>query len=152
MSKIAHFMKGRIITSFPMTNRMWVTEDILWNAVSSDLLLWPTASEWDDCTFYETVSSELFLYQQLVSEIAHLWKAVSSHLSYSMWVTVHILWNTVSSHLFLWPTASEWDCTFCERQSHDSHHIFSYNQQPVSEIAHFVKHYLIPSHPITNSK
>ena len=72
------------------------------------------------------------------------------------------LWMVVSSHLFPWPTGSEWHCTFYERPSH---HIFSYNQQevsdiakchlsitsfnydqqPVSNIAHFVKGSLITS-------
>jgi len=72
----------------------------------------------------------------------------------SLWVRLHILWKAVSSHLFnLWPTGSEWDCTFCERQSHDSHHIFSYDQQKVSEIvALFVKGSLITSFPMTNRK
>ncbi len=66
-----------------------------------------------------------------------------------LWVTLHILWMAVSWYLFLWLTASEWHCTFCERQSH---HIFSYDQQDVSDIAHFVKGCLITSFPITNSK
>ena len=47
--------------------------------------------------------------------------------------------KTVSSHLFLWPTASEWQCTFCQRQSC---HIFCYDAQQVSGIAHFVKGFL----------
>jgi len=28
------------------------------------------------------------------------------------WVTLHIPWKLVSRHLFLWPTACEWHCTF----------------------------------------
>jgi len=64
------------------------------------------------------------------------------------WVTLHILWKAVSSHLFLWPTGSEWHCTCCERQSH---HIFSYDKQWVSDIAHFVKGSLMTSFPMTNS-
>ena len=62
------------------------------------------------------------------------------------WVTWHILWKAWS-HLILWPTGSEWHCTFCERQSH---HIFSYDQQEVSDIAHFVKDSLITSFPMVN--
>ena len=89
----------------------------------------------------------------------------------SMWVTLHILWKTVLSHVFLWPTGSEWHCTFCERQSHcifsydeqlvsemahfvkgwQFHCIISYDQQLVSDIAHFVKGNLITCFPMTNS-
>ncbi len=59
----------------------------------------------------------------------------------SEWVTLQILWKEVSLHLFLWPTASEWLCKFCERQC-----IFSYDQQQVSDkIAHFVKGSLVTS-------
>ena len=53
------------------------------------------------------------------------------------WVTLQILWKLISSHLFLWPTGSKWHCIFCERQSH---HIFSYDQQPVSDIAYVSSH------------
>ena len=60
-----------------------------------------------------------------------------------------MLWKAVLSHLFLWPTGSEWHCTFCERQSH---HIFSYGQQQVSDIAHFVTGSLITPFPMANSK
>ena len=87
----------------------------------------------------------------------------------SLWVTLHILWNAVSSHLFLWPSGGEWHWIFCDRQSHhifswptasewhctvcerQSHPIFSYDQQQVSHIAHFVKCSLITSFPMTNS-
>ena len=95
----------------------------------------------------------------------------------SLWVniTLHILWKVVSSHLFLWPTASEWHCIFCRRDSHhifslwptvceqhssctlckrQSHHIFSYHdQQQVRDIpvAHSVKGSLITFFPLTNS-
>ena len=63
-----------------------------------------------------------------------------------MWVTLlhTILWKAVSSHHFLWPTDCEWHCTFCERHSH---HIFSYDQQAVSDI---VKGSHITSFPMTN--
>ena len=44
-----------------------------------------------------------------------------------MWVTLQILWKAVLwSYLFLWPTGSQWHCTFCERQSHPC--IFSHGQ------------------------
>ena len=88
--------------------------------------------------------------QQYVSNIAHFVKGslITSFLIMTnrKWVTLHVLWKAVSSHLFwLWPTASEWHCTFCERQSH---HIFSYDQQEVSDIAHIVKGSCITCFPI----
>ena len=67
----------------------------------------------------------------------------------SLWATLHILWKALSSHPFLLPSASEWYCTFCE---HYSHHIFSYDQQDASDIAHFVKGSLIMSFFMTNSE
>ena len=168
VSDIAHFVKGSLITYFPMINSLWVTLHILWKAVSSHLFLWPTACEWH-CTFCERQSSHLFLWptgsewhctfcerqshhifsydQQRVSDIAHFVKGsliTSLPMANREWVTLHILWKAVSSHLFLWPTVCEWHCTFCERQSH---HI--YDQQDVSEIAHFVKGSLITSFPVT---
>jgi hypothetical protein len=65
----------------------------------------------------------------------------------SMWVT----WDNkaVLSHPFLWTTASEWHGTCCERQSH---HMFSYDQQGVSDIAHVVKGILITCFGMTNSQ
>ncbi len=77
--------------------------------------------------------------KQVVSDIAHFVKGsltISFPLTNREWVILHILWNALSSHLFLWPTACVWHSIFCERQSH---HILSYNQQRVSDIAHFVK-------------
>jgi hypothetical protein len=179
-----------------MTNRQWVTWHILWKAVSSHLFLWSSGSEWH-CTFCEMQSHHIFSYdQQQVSDIAHFVKCsrlthISSYdeqevsdiahfvkgslitsflMTNSLWVTLHILWMAVSSHLFLWWTGSEWHCTFCERQSHhtfcyptasewhctfserQSLDILSYDQQQVSDIAHFVTGSLMTSFPITNSK
>ena len=181
--------------SHPMINSEWGTLDILWQAVSSHLFLWPTAGGWH-CTFCEMQSNHIFSYdQQLVRDIAQfvkgnlitsfpmtnrqwalmlhiflegsliksfpmtnrkwvtlhiLWKAVSSHLFlYQQWVSdMGCFWNAVSSHLFLWHwTVGGWHCTFCEMQSN---HIFSYDQQLVRDIAHFVKDNLITSFPVTN--
>ena len=122
---VAPFVKGRTITSFPMTNREWVTLHILWNMVSSHLFLWQTACEW------------------------HLWKAVSWHIF--LWPTESechctFLWMTVSPNVSPWPTGSKWHCTFCEGQSH---HVFSYDQQIVSDVAHFVEGSLITCFLIT---
>ncbi len=51
-------------------------------------------------------------------------------------IALHIFWKAISSHLFPWLTVCVWHCTFSEKQSHD---IIFYDQQRVSEIAHFVK-------------
>ena len=124
VSDIEHFVKGSLITYFLVTNRKWVsctfcgrqsylshnlsysnsewvTLNILWKAISSHIFLWPTASGWWHCTFYDIQSQ-------------------------------------VSTHVFLWPPGawSVWHCPCCERKSH---HIFSYDQQQVSSISHFMK-------------
>ena len=173
VSDMAHFVKGILITSFPMTNREWVTLHILWNAVSSHFFLWWTVCEY--CTFLKRQSHNVFSYdkQKVSLDIAHfmkgrlipsflmtnrkwvilhiLWKAliISFPMTNSEWVTLHILWKAVSSHLFICLTACEWHCTFCERELH---HIFSYDQQKVSDIPDFVKGSLITSFPMTNRK
>ncbi len=175
VSDIAHFVNGSLITSFLMTNSMWVTLHILWKVVSSHLCLSPIGGGWH-CTFHEMQSNLIFSYhQQRVSDIAHFVKGslITSVPMYdqqyvsdiahfvkgspitsfpmptnSKWVTLHILWKAVWSHLFIWPTASEQHSTFCERQSD---HI-SYDQQFVSDIACFVvKGSLITSFSMTNS-
>ena len=68
--------------------------------------------------------------QQYVSNICkYFWKAVLYIYSLStIGCEQHfkLFWKAVSSHLFLWPTGSEWHCTFCERKSH---HIFSYTNR-----------------------
>ena len=47
-----------------------------------------------------------------------------------------------SPHIhFSWPTGCEWHCTFCDERQ--SHHIFYYDQQLVSDSAHVVKGSLI---------
>ena len=152
VNDIAHFVKGSLIRSFAMTNSLWVTLHILWKAVSSDLSPWPTACEWH-CTFCERQSHQIFFYdQQQVSDNAHFVKGSlirSFPMTNRELVTLHILWKQVPSDLFLWPTASEWHCTFCETLSH---YIFSYGQQNVSGIAHFVKGSLIRSFLMTNSE
>ncbi len=99
--------------------------------------------------FCERKTHQIFSYdQQPVSDIAYVVKDSlirAFPMSKSLWVTLHILWKAdssdiflwptgsewhctffetwkpVSSHPFLWPTACEWHCTFCERQCH---HIF----------------------------
>ncbi len=128
-----------------MTNSLWVTLHILCKAISSGLFLWPTESEWH-CTLCERQSHQNFSCgQKSVSDIAHFVKGSLIRLfpmTNSKWVALHVWWKADTSHLLLWPTASEWHYTFCERQSHQN---FSYDQQSVSDIAHFVKSSLITS-------
>jgi len=131
-----------------------------------------TNSGWVTFHICEWHSYQIFSFdQKQVSDIAHfvegslitsfpmtnsewvtlhtLWKAVSSTfpMTNREWVTLQILWMIILSHHSLWPTVGEWHYTFCKRQSH---HIFSYDQQFVSDIAQFVKGSLITSLPMTN--
>ena len=111
-----------------LMDREWVIQQhILWKAV---WFLWPTASEWH-CTICERKSDCIFSYdQQEVSDIAHLWKTVWSHLhmySHDEQLVSDIA-NFVKGSLItpcsLWPTACEWCCGFCEWQSN---YMFSYD-------------------------
>jgi hypothetical protein len=43
---IGHFVKGCLITCFPMTNSEWVALHILCKPVSSHVFLWPTVCQW----------------------------------------------------------------------------------------------------------
>ena len=144
-----------------------MTLDILWKAFSSHLFLWQIEGEWhctscerqshhifsydkqpgvSDMSYFEWQSHHFFSYdQQEVSAMPYFVKG-SSITSFPMtnrWQVIwHILWRPVSSHLFLWPTVCEWHCMFCEGQSH---HIFSYDQQRVSDIHILWK--AVSSHP-----
>ena len=95
--------------SFPTTNSQWVGLHILWNTMIS---------------FYN---------QQQVSEIAHSVKGNFISLFHDQteckWQCIFC--ETVLSGFFIHMINSEWDCTFYERWSH---HIFSYEQQDVSEL------------------
>ena len=122
-----------------MANSLWVRLHILWKSVSLHLFIWPIECLWH-CTFYEWHSHDMVPSdQQVVSEIAHFVKdslITTFLMTIRMWVTMHILWRAVqfyhiflyeqqgvseiahfmkinSWHLFLWPTGSESDCTFC---------------------------------------
>ena len=153
VSCIACFVKGCLIKSFPMINRKCVTLHILWKVVTSSYLLWPTGGEWH-CTFCEWLWSHLIFFydQQKVNDIiTHFVNGCLITLlltTNSEWVTLHILSKAVSSHLLIWLVGCEWHCTFCERLSHHWH-VFSYDKQEVSDIAHFVKGCLITSFPMT---
>ena len=97
VSGIVHFMKGSLITSFPITNSQWVVFHILWKgslifsydqqAVSdiayfvkgslmtliTSSLLWPIACEWH-CTFWRQSHHIFSCDQQGVSDTAHFVK------------------------------------------------------------------------------
>ena len=79
---------------------------------------WSTVCEWH-CTFSERQQSHCTFSWLIASE----WHGT-------------FFWKIISSHVFLWPTGSKWHCTFCGRASH---HMLSYDQQDVSEIAHLVR-------------
>jgi len=123
--------------------------------VKVSLITWPTACEWY-CTFCEMLPCHIITNSKWVHCSFMKGSLITSFsMTISEWVAFHILWMAVSSHFFLWPTASEWQCTkFYERKSHH-HDIISYAQQQVSDIAHIhiVKaSFLTSSFPITNRK
>ncbi len=116
---MAHFVEGSLITSFSMTNSLWVTLHIC------------------NCQSHDIFSYD----QQQVIEIVHFVKGslITSFPTGCEWYCTFC--GRQSHHLFsLWPTACEWYCTFWERQPH---HTFSCDQQRVSDIAHFVTDSLI---------
>ena len=89
-------MNSILISSFPIMNSLWVTFHILWQAVSSHLCILPVC-EWH-CTFCERQFHHILACdQQQVSEVPYFCQK-QSH----------------ARHLFLWPTASEWYCTFLD--------------------------------------
>ena len=108
-----------------MTNSKWVALHFLCKAVPTHLFLCPTGCKWH-CTSWQRLSHHIFSYvQQQVSEAVYFVKGslISFSMTNSKWVTSQILWKAVSLHIFFqWPTASEWHCTLCERQSWLSWH------------------------------
>ena len=65
-NSIAHFVKGSLITLFPMTNRLWVILHFLWKpTVLSHLFQWPTASE-SHCTFSDLQSQHTSIHESLI--------------------------------------------------------------------------------------
>ena len=116
VSDIAFFVKGSLITSSAMTNSKWVMFHIFRKIVSSHFC------------YYD---------KQKVRDVAYFMRSnlmTSFPMNNRRWVTLHILCMAVSWHLFLWPTGSEWHYKVCEMQC--CHHIYFYDQQEVSSIAH----------------
>ncbi len=109
-----------------MTHSEWVRLHILQKAISLHLFLWLAASE-PHCTFCERESHCIFSYDQLAACKSHctFCERAQSHDSHHIFSyeqqkvsSMAHLWQDISSeHLCLWPTASEWDCTFCEGES-----------------------------------
>ena len=135
VSNIAHIVKGSLMTSFPMTNRKWVTLHIC-ERHSHHILSYDQQQVSDIADFVKGSLITSVSITQFVSGIAHFLKGrlmASCPMANSLWVALQILWKAVLAwHLLIWPTGSEWHCTFCERQSHD---ICSYDKQQVSDIA-----------------
>ena len=176
VSDIAHFVKGSLRSHHILSYDQQEVSDIAYfvKGISLHLSLWATVCEWHctSCTiqYHHNVSYD----QQRVSDTAHFVKGsliTTCPMTNDLWVALQILWKRVLSHLsLLWPTGSEWHCTFCERQSHlflwptgsewdckfcerQSHHIFSFDQQRVSDTAaHFVNGSLITTCPMINSE
>ena len=145
VSDIGHFVIGSgLITSFPTYDQQEVSDIAhfgkavlsylsLWPTVCKwhhgtccerhscqPLLLWPIASKWH-WTSYERRSHHIFSHdQQEVSDSRFCEKSLitSFPVTNRKWVTLHILWMSASSHLFLSPTACEWHHNFYELYSH----------------------------------
>ena len=169
---IADFVKGSLITFFPMNNSQWVTLHILWKSVWSHLFWWPIGSEWH-CTCWETQFHQIFFYdQQSVSDILDFVKGSLVTSFPREWVTLHTLWKTVLSHPSLQPAPCELHCnilwksvpwvitsSLITNREWETLHIlwkgvsssFSYDQQRVSDITHLVEGNLITLFPMTNS-
>ncbi len=147
-----HILERSPITSFP--KREWVTLHILWKGVPSLTTSFPmTNRKWVTLHNCERESHHNFSYdQQQVGGVAHFVTGslmTSFSMTHRKSVTLHILWKCFLSHCFLWPTGSEWHCTFCRRKSH---HTFTYDSQEVSDNAQFVKGSLVTLFPMTNSE
>ena len=155
VSDIWHVVKGNFqYYIFFMTNSLWVSlhctfcegqsnhffyaqqgvSDIVYSIKGSLIIhyiLWPIAGEWY-CTFHETVPLiTSFPIKRKWVTLHLLWNTVSSYISYHQQGVSDIafLQGGVSSHHHPSSTASEWHGTSCEMQSH---HIVSCDQQFVS--------------------
>ena len=152
VSDIWHVVKGNFqYYIFFMTNSLWVSlhctfcegqsnhffyaqqgvSDIVYSIKGSLIIhyiLWPIAGEWY-CTFHETVP------------------LITSFPIKRKWVTLHLLWNTVSSYISYHQQGVS-DIAFLQGGSHP---IFTPPQQRVSDMAHLVKCSLITLFHVTNS-
>ena len=117
-----HILCKAVSSHLSYNNRKWVTQHTLWTVISSHLFLWPTGSEWHCIVSCESSHGLIILFPMTNSEwvTLHSWWMASHHLiSYDQQEVgdiVHFV-KSCLSHLSLWPTASEWHCTFCERQA-----------------------------------
>ncbi len=129
-----------------MTNRECVTLHILWRQAHCDICSYDQQAVSHITHF---VKGSLIMANRLwVTFIAHFVKGIlitSFPMMHSLWVLLHILWEGLSSHLFLWQTGSEWHCTCLERQSD---HIFSiWTTGSESDHCTFCE---VQPHPMTN--
>ena len=124
--------KASLVTSFPATNSLWVSLQIVWNAVLSHffshIFSYDQQVVGGDIAHFvkgSLITSFPMPNQQYVSDIAHFVKGslITFCFLYDQQDVSDIhLWKAVSSHLFLWPTGSEWHCTFCKKAV--SSHLF----------------------------
>ena len=128
VSYIVYLVKGSLITSFHMTNSLWVTLQIWWKVVSSHLFIHMTYSKWVTLhIWWKAVSSHLLLWPTVCEWHCMFWKGNLFYDKQDVSDILHILGKVVSSHLLLWLTASE------------------------RHIAHFMNGSLITSFAMTNS-
>ena len=174
VSDAGHFATG-LFEHIVLFCRLWVILQLLWKAVKWHLLHSGLAAHhtgllvqmmtWSKITYgWQYVSNMVNIFEKLLDIFFLYWQNVSNTSKVLCKATIQ-----VSSHLFQWPTGSEWCGTFyfvkdslitsfpMTRMSvtlhmlwRQSHHIYSYVQQEVSDIAHVVKHSLITSFPMTN--
>ena len=127
------FLPGNFITFHCMTNSLWVTLPLFFQAMSSDFIPWPTGSEWHYPVFSARQSHHISSHdQQLVSDTP-LFSARQFH--------------PISFHDQ--QLVSELPPPFSARQSH---HISSHDQQGVCDTPLFLLGNLITFHPMTNSE
>ena len=84
------------------------------------LLIWATDSE-SHCRFQKAVSSHpVICMTNRVWVTPHIFLKdgliTSCPMTNSLWVSLHkFLWKAVSLHFIIFPTGSEWHCTFLEK-------------------------------------
>ncbi len=101
VSDINFLFKASLTVSYPITNSKWVTWYICWKAISSHILPWSTASEWQN-TF---LNGYLTIYPPVTN---------------SLWVTLQFLKGSLNI-CSLWLTDCEWHLNFLKDSYYISH-------------------------------
>ena len=95
---IAHFVKGNLIISFPMTNSLWVTLHILWKAVSTLIISSPmTNSMWVTLHILWKESHHIFFLWQKACSKWHS-KYFDLHSQHTS-IYEYLIWISGSEHI-----------------------------------------------------